>query len=222
MHRSEHLIQDDREGFIVCTACGLALDQVFHFDADIPHPTSEVEIKATEGQTIRDMCVNFHISDEIIDKCISIYNEVYKKLARSRRFSKLQIMAYSIYSCLQNENVPRSPQEIYLMTGVELAKLYEIEKNLQSFSENVGSAEEYIERFGRYCDLSYPEIHRLRLRCHTASEICENFTAPSIAAALIAIYKKPIKTQVICNYCLVSSSSVYKIMRKLSNAKFII
>lgn len=208
-------VEDDREGTIVCTLCCRVLDQLYLHDKY----SLEIPSLVTPNANIQDICANFNIPYSIEQDCYKIYTEI--TASKLKRFPKNVLVAYCIYQALMNHEVARSPQEILCMTGVELSRIFEVEKLLTNtdISDHPTSVT-YVERFGQQCGLSFSEIQRVAKNCTLADETCENYAPQTIAATLISCYcklrKKSVTVKTISKICLVSASSMYRISRTLS------
>jgi len=211
-------VEDTHEGTVVCTLCCRVLDQLYTYDSHSLTPFPESDIPTT-GNAIRDICANFNIPNAIEQRCLEIYTEIAP--SKIKRFPRNVLVAFSVYQGLMDHDVARSPQEILCMTGVELSRIFEVEKLLTntSISAHPTSAT-YVERFGQQCGLSFPEIQHVMKFCEVADNICENYAPQTIAASLISCYcklfKKCVSIQMISKICLVSSSSIYRITRLLT------
>jgi hypothetical protein len=120
------------------------------------------------------------------------------------------------------------------MTGVELPRIFELEKQVTPFTifeqpsniqyTFVHLSNTYIERFAAQCNLTFQEIQLILRECDVANDVCENYAPQTIAAALIAQYcksfKKEVTVQDVAKLCLVSSSSMYRVIKKLSSHCF--
>ena len=212
-------VEDEHEGTIVCTVCCQVLEQLYSHDPFILNSLPETTTN-TATQNIQDICANFNIPNSIEQKCIDTYIKI--STSKVKRFPKNVLIAFSIYQSLLEHDVARSPKEILCMTGVELSRIFEVEKLLVDIdiSDHPTSAT-YVERFGQQCGLSFPEIQCVTKYCELADEACENYAPQTIAATLISCFcklrKKSVTVQTISKTCLVSASSMYRISRTLSN-----
>lgn len=216
-------VEDVREGFITCIQCSRVIDQIYCFEPNIPYPheIKNVESSPTTSPEIRylkDICSNFNIPTYIAHKCVTIYEDAKQRTSGKRRLPKNALVAFAIYRGMLEEGVPRSAQEIYSMTNVPLSQIFEIEGICEigmDFS-SITSSESYIERFATFCDLNFQDIKIIKAKCSLADDICENSAPQNIAAALIFLYDKQLTVQRISKICCVSSSSIYKIVKKLN------
>lgn len=216
----DHLdyMEDEKEGTIVCIKCGLVLDQLYlHSSYNSCFYNNSYEVQA-----IQDICANFHIPKTIEQKCIEVYENVHSTV--KKQFPKAVIVAFCVYHALMEHDVPRSPQEILCMTGIELPRIFDVEKEITNYCRSDTTSVTYVERFGFHCGLSFNDIQCIKNYCLLADSICENYAPQTIAAALISYYcklhKKNITVQKVAKTCLVSASSMYRITQKLTKEEF--
>lgn len=223
MTSCEHLpiwcVEDEKEGTIICTHCAFVIGELY-VHAYNPTIFESFESKAPVDSPIADICANFNISSAIQRHCESLL-EKFQILSQTRKIAKTSLYAYCIYRGLTEHNIPISPQEILCMTGLELSTILNIEKLLTTSTIcEFPTSDTFIERFANQCGLSFKDVQCITYNCKYANEICENFAAQTIAAALIVIYcklhKKRLNAKFISSKCLVSSSSVYRVVKKLN------
>lgn len=216
-------IEDEREGTIVCTLCAHVLGQLYvheHGQGQGSSITNGSLIPLT-ASPIDDICANFNISSSIKQHCEEILQSI-QNLSQTSKVAKNILYAYCVYRGLIDHGVARSPQEIYCMTGVELTKILEVEKLITNTSLicEYPSSDTYIERFAIQCGLNFQDIQCISFYCAYANECCENYAPQTIAAALISIFckthKNGLAVKFIASKCLVSSSSIYRIIKKLN------
>lgn len=232
-------VEDEREGTVVCISCGLVLDQLYIYQQYSDN--SELNISIT------DICANHNIPTSIAQKCTDILQHIQTTIS-SRRFPKNVLIAYAVYQGLLENDVVRSPTEILNMTGVELSRIYDVEKALTSITNTVmpsiivksidtrqplrstskatfyeyPTPQLYIERFSTQCGLSFQDIQNITSYCKHIVELCENCASQTVAASLILYYCKTrkLKTTIrdISTVCMVSVSSIYRIQKKIKVA----
>ncbi len=218
-HPEELCIEDHHEGTVVCTGCSRVLDQLYAFEANISYPRNEEQApKAYTFISIsaEDICANFNLPSSILPRCGVIFDEARKSL-KWHKFPLATLSAYALYKSMTEEGIVRSPQEIQCMMGVTLSQIYEVEKVMQRNTINITTSEDYLERFVVQCGLNFNDFKVIRKKCQIAEEICENFAPQTIAAALVFLYHKSLTVRKVSEICLVSASSIHKIVTKLTN-----
>jgi transcription initiation factor TFIIIB Brf1 subunit/transcription initiation factor TFIIB len=210
------VIEDEREGTVVCLACCRVIDQLYVSFA-VSNPTLSNPL--SKYDSIENICANFHIPESVKQSCISIFERV-KRVKGTRKFSNSALIAYAIYNGLLEHTIARSPQEILFMTGVDLTQIMAIEKVL-STPVICPSSSTYLERYAVQCGLGFKDVQQMYHYYEYVNELCENYASQTIAAAIIAHYcklnKKALTVKKIANVCMVSSSSLYRIIKKINS-----
>lgn len=221
-HPPQYQVEDHREGFIICTLCSFVIDKVFSFQPNISFPHKQQGSFKTykksdcDGESaIKDICSNYHVTDQVTQQCLALFNRARLRL-KGRNIPINTIAAFAIYRGLMEESIPRSAQEILVMTGVDLTQIFDVEKICDMGLAPIPSSNDFVERFGAQCGLSYQSIKIIKEKCALVNDICENYAPHTIAAGLIFMYDKKLTTRYVAEVCGVSASSIYKIVKKLS------
>jgi len=212
------LIEDEREGSIVCGVCAMVVDQLYMHNAFVDN--SITSIPNISNTPFDDICANFNISNTIKHTCLTLLHTI-QTLPQLRNSMKQRVQAYCLYRSLLEHNVTRSPQEIYCMTGVELSHILTIDNLVNTTVHcEYPSSDTFIERFALQCGLIFKDLQCITFYYKPMMEICENYAPQTIAAALIANYCKLHNThstvKFIAKQCLVSASSIYRILKHLN------
>jgi hypothetical protein len=210
------------EGTIVCPDCALVLSDVLYVENN-PKPPNELFTDRIHFW-LRDVCANGNISAYIEQKIYMRFKKLCIAIERqsTRKYSEKQIMAYAIYETLSSFT-PKSPEEIFVLTGVPQSILWNIESCFSSANvEHITDG--YLQRFSSLLNISWK--HRMNLAL-ALSRIGDSggVTTRCLTAALIREYivinKMKIKMSDICRICNVSPTTIRKIASRLNIAKYI-
>jgi transcription initiation factor TFIIIB Brf1 subunit/transcription initiation factor TFIIB len=206
-------VEDEREGFEVCTLCGLVLQQLFG-NASPAKQTEEKNVLVYNF--LLDTCAHAHIPNFIADYANSYFNKIYKK-AKSRKTTDIAIAAYCLYETLSRHQIPRTPQEIEQYTNIKESTLWLIETVINS-KHTHDHPLDYVERFCSLLELPYEHMKIIY-------GICGNMFGHGgrrpqcVVAAVIYLYCKEQKIHLplknICETCGASATVIYKIVRSM-------
>lgn len=190
----QHTVEDFGEGTVVCTGCGLVIDDQiyihpFPFDSCTNKTDIVLNIYSKKMQNneelrimkvssvgkvmhfIKEVAARAHIPDVHVDYAYNLYGKLSSELAKTK-YSFEEIAAFSIYETLIRHRCPRSPEEVHAITGVPTRTLWKIEHQLLKITKHSANmpataiAEDYIFRF---CDM-------LSINYYVALEIRHSLT----------------------------------------------
>ena len=118
-------IFEQHEGFITCTDCGQVLDIYFVQQED--------SVNNFKGECISDIksyltecCERMNIPNAILEVIYSEYVH-FRSENEFKKINDMQLMAYSIYFSLKNENIGRNIEYVSQNTGVSSKLLWKCE-----------------------------------------------------------------------------------------------
>jgi transcription initiation factor TFIIIB Brf1 subunit/transcription initiation factor TFIIB len=228
LHDPIYVVEDIHEGVSVCTRCSLVVNSQCYGEEFIGNQNSlDISYQPNISYPyeplfceIKDICINHHIPDYIAQKCLEIYSETNKILQSKKcNFPKETVAAYAIYKGMQVENYSRSNRELYSMTGITMQQIWNVESKIDHSVMQIPKVEDFLDRFGAFCNLNFNDIKKIKEKAWIASEICHSHAPPNVAAALIYIHHNSnLSVQAISELCLVSNSSIHKIVRILNES----
>lgn len=114
---------DNREGYEVCSQCGLVNDVYIGTSSN---KFNEIVINTNDksSQSLRDICINNHITQELTKDIIQTFKDVKQK------YSNKNIHNYAIYETFIKHKVNRSQEEVNEMCGNGYNTIPKIIKNL--------------------------------------------------------------------------------------------
>lgn len=212
-------IEDDHTSDVICLCCGLVLDKLYLYESNtfftgecIPD-VKFLKIKQFILDVCENMCINRYISD--------LSFELFKKIYLLEKCSKINhehLAAYAIYDVLNNENCPRTAQEISYFTNVPLKKIFQIESNILQ-DNNLSNPENFVERFCSLLNLKYADHKDVRVLMDEISKYVGNIKSACLVATAICIHIKnkqyDIKIKDVCKHCNVSPASIHRSLRVL-------
>lgn len=121
------------EDDLVCSNCGLVLECMSSHTQQLSQFT-DYQIRKSEKINVRnrekilDVCDSFHVPTYITENILLSHLKL-KGDNDLTRFSNDELLAYSMYITLNQEKIPRSPNEIGYFFNINPSKLHEIGKN---------------------------------------------------------------------------------------------
>lgn len=168
----EEVIEDYREGTVVCTACGLVLSSLFlHQIVNLSEQRAEVD-----EQLLSDIQ---HLLDRIhVPLCHAYRIESYHKKNFSCKTK--QSIAFSVYKTLNEIGVPLSMREVSNITSVKKVSLNRVqcEDTLMQIDSGI-----LVEKYSKMLGLSY-EITTL-IKKELACSPISGHNPNSVLASLI-------------------------------------
>ena len=176
----ENILQDDREGSIICTDCALVLEDKLYFypyaNSSSFSDTSFKSVRKTldynkhvEENRLRHLTVGHSLSSQIdLNEIVQKLNlsdsylqealDMYNKLELSRRrFKVKEAVGFCLYHTLIKHNCARSPEEIAYLFELDSPSIFiKIEKECQNcFSSSLVNVNDFVERFCKFQNISY-------------------------------------------------------------------
>ena len=140
------------------------------------------------------------------------------KPKRLRVDKQKQLACFAIYATLSEAGTPRSMAELSYFTGVHISKIWKIEKH-----ENVSvldCCENFVERICNMIKLPYQDQCKIKNLVAKLSGPC-GCRVNTLIAAVIWLYSNDViclclSLKEICKACHVTTSSVYKLLKKIN------
>ena len=142
-HLSHHRIIDRHEGTIICGNCALVLEDSLLIDKVYLPEREMVKENSQLFYIFRDLTDNFHLYPCIARKSVTIYQELPKKVTRTKK--KRALIAYVLYRACIEEDAPRSIQEISRMCGISPKEIGIFESKCKTINSNLSVA--FLSRF---------------------------------------------------------------------------
>ena len=215
----QHLrtVVDDHTATVICTDCGLVLDErVITYET--PNVKTLVSDKLYPYQVfIFDVCDRYQIFSqaafdalELISKWISTYEP--------KRYDYEAFCALSIYHSLRNHGVPRPFKEVAEYCGVDFKQMWKMESKIHPKMKS-NSLHELLKSSTHKVGLSIKD-HDTLLMTLKQLEL-KHFSPNNVVASLLYLYCKmkghKITMRTVANCLKVSSMSVYRCVKHLKN-----
>jgi transcription initiation factor TFIIIB Brf1 subunit/transcription initiation factor TFIIB len=208
-------IEDDREGYEVCTQCGLVLQQLFGNVSRLIEEEKNVSVY----NFLLDTCANAHIPSFIVDYANSYFNKICAvvKKDKRRKNTDLAIAAYCLYESLSRHQIPRTAQEIEQYTNIETSTLWAIESAL-NIKYTLDHPLDFVDRFCALLEL--PFYHAKIIKGIVGNMFgLGNIRPQCVVGVVIFLYCKEQKIRLsiknISETCGVSSTNIYKIVKNI-------
>ena len=157
-HPTKYEIIDEHEGDIICMQCGLVLDKHYN-ETRLPLQAepSSYPTYILNDSTLLHLGENFHFSKDITHHAC----QIYKSLPVTKITTEKQIRyAYCFYYACKECNAPRCMWEIASLMKIDSAKLYKLDKQLQSRITPISPAALLSRQMSNY--LSYKDIQSIK------------------------------------------------------------
>jgi transcription initiation factor TFIIIB Brf1 subunit/transcription initiation factor TFIIB len=229
-------IDDEQSGDCVCIKCGLVLEQLYMLDykhkqhiETHPHAHTtqivegELNTSSIIAQFLVDIGHNAHIPLSIINHA-TWYSEIVKGQLRDKKikFTNKEIAAFALYETLNERGVSRTVQEIAVYTQVSCTSLWDIECAVTKPNTLI-NPQNLVERYCTALQLSYGYMSEIRTIVGNMYGM-GGIRPQCLVAAAIYLYchselypnsgPTPSLKQ-ICDVCIVSPTTVNKIIKKL-------
>ena len=177
------------------------------------------ELKHSVETFLYDVCDKGNIPLSIIQYTLWYVKQIKTQLKiAQKKFKDTEIVIYALYESLNRHNLPRTPQELQVYSGILPARLWSIENCLQ-LKTTPCRAIDMIERYCVILNLDFSDIV-------TMKGIIKNMFGlghihpQCLISVVIYLYckeaKKDISVRKICQTCGVSTSNMYKILQKIT------
>ena len=212
-HKNE--LSDTHDGFIVCSDCGLVLDNIYDSSKQINFSSSISEIG------------NINLKKDSIDFVFEIMErlqvpqnyafEVFDMIEKCSEHVLLteSFITHCIYTTLQKIGVPFSLTDITSVTGLNSKKFLKERKKNDSSSIIIIESIDILERLCKKLDLDFNQFTLIKE--NIPNKIC-GYNPSTVAASYIYLYfrKNKIKKSLkdICFYAGVSCMSVQRYLKK--------
>jgi len=213
LHPESKIIEDLHDGTFVCLVCSRVVDQVYA--QDVVSSFSNISVI---DNMITNICANSNFDDSIRAEAQAIFEQTKSKI-RKHRFKECELCAYAIYKALTKMHTPISAREIIQISNVSLSKIWEIEKlcDENSMFNSGKEIRHYLERYSKYCNISFKDTRKMLSVSDKAYSICINHSPQNVAVSILYLYTKAFSVQGLAKICNVSPSCVYRIVRLLNN-----
>lgn len=187
-HRT--LYEDDREGSVICTECGLVLEPVYIHSSFSPQGQEDdfrVDKKKTEEENLLyDIAQLWHITEREINDIIFYFKTIAKDLYE---FKEKEIMAYALYRHIIKNKYPFSPYDIKFVFNLKsINLLFKIQTLLGDELESDVSA--YLIKYLIPLSLSYKEDVEIQYVCNHISSDLHPKSLALLAVFVFCIVRK--------------------------------
>lgn len=182
-------------------------------------PISSEKVCSTTWHDIADACERGFIPRCIIDKAYDTYLQ-YKRLT-TKRLKHLELIAFSIYVSLIENEIPRIPQEIEYLCDVPAGSISKIER-VTSLGVRPPHHYQYTETFAARLNIPYKHVVKIKQLIRVCYEL--RMVRPQcLNAVMIYLYCQHANYEIsmssICSVCSVSPNTIKKLIRKLDPSK---
>jgi len=214
-----NLITDQHEGCIVCTDCGEVID-VYFSQQDDSHAKLRQDFSANIKSYMIDCCDRMHVPDSIAEIILNEYVH-FRSEAEFQKISDIQLMAYSIYFTLKNEDIGRNIEYVAMNTGITSKLLWKCE-SLDPYLAIPIKIESLLAPVYSLFELSREDYNNIRKISKHFQE--RHFSPLTLASTLVYLYCKTrgvrITIKKVCNIFHVSSMSIYRCKSYITQDKF--
>lgn len=206
MPHSEHLcphinqLTDEREGTIVCTTCGLVLEDKLFIASN--------NNKDTDATTITQK-INDILDKLNFPKYFTV--DILKKYLNSE--PKKYLLEYSIYLTLYESGFPISIKDIANVTGISDSKIYSLQANDQSINLR---PEDLLEKYCVLLELNYNTYSLIKKELPSSIQTGHN--PLTVIASTIYLYCKNNKIKLsmkqIASVINISTVSIQRYIKK--------
>lgn len=166
-----------------------------------------------------DACDRGFIPKCVADKAYDIFMS-YKRRT-TKRLKHQELIAFSIYVALIQEESPRIPQEIETLCGVNFGSISKVEK-ISGVGIMPAEHHQYTETFCARLNISYKHVLKIKHLIQACYEL--RMVRPQcLNAVMIYLYctqfKLEVKMENICDACSVSPNTIKKLCRKIKRRK---
>lgn len=224
----EETIDNYREGEVVCTLCGLVLDQIFgscYKYRGAPYIVDEIDDFAIR-ETLMDVMGNINLPNGLKEQMLVEY-KVHRVNKKLRLFKNNEILCFTIYDNLIKNEIPRQLDDICYRCHVKRSRICSIQTETE-FNDLDPTL--LVERIIGELEIPYNNLGKIIAVVRQLEEIScakpETMTACAIFAHMMQGEKNLFHQdknilKSICHHCDISESSVkslFKRYRKSQNA----
>lgn len=229
----EHVVEDGREGTVVCVECGLVIED-FIFSTTYAQDGGKETTQSRRGgdKYLREQKeLLFELSSrglfplKIVYETLTKFNEFSKQREESgqkKTFDFIALLAFSLFDTLCENHLTRTPKEICSFFGIDLNRMWKEEKNLNFLSSRQIGIQDFANRFCGVLQFEYFHTREIINICNQMYGMGD-LNPQSIAVVVIYMYCKyfdcSLNLKQVCHNLNVSYGTINSILSKPPSLK---